>query len=95
MDRHVAATDVDAVGTACLDELRPVVEDEERAVLLARRAKRPGRGDERVFLELLVAQLDDVDATAQCRFENVEITAGEDEVEVRAEQSLAHEHTFA
>ena len=62
---------MDAVGAARLDEIRPVVEDEERAVLRARRAERLGGGDERVVVELLVAQLDDVDAAAQCRVEDV------------------------
>ncbi len=56
---------MDAVAAARLDEVRPVVEHEESAVLVARRAKRLGRGDERLVPELLVAKLDDVDTTAQ------------------------------
>ena len=94
-DRHVASADVNAVGTARLDEIRPVVEDEERAVLRARGSERPGSGDERVVGERLVAQLHDVDAAPQRRLEDVSVTAGEDEVEAGASQSLTHEHTFA
>jgi len=60
---------VHPVGAARLDEVGAVVEDEERAVLFARGAERPGRGDERLVGELLVAELDDVDATAQRRVE--------------------------
>ena len=45
-DRQIAPADVDAVGATRLDQIRPVVEDEERAVLLAGRPKRLGRGDE-------------------------------------------------
>ena len=94
-DRHVAAADVNAVGAARLDEIRPVVEDEERAVLHARGSERLGGGDERVVVELLVAELDDVDPATQRRLEDVSVTAGEDEVEAGASQSLTHEHTFA
>ena len=61
---------MDTVGTAGLDEVGTVVEDEERAVGGARRAKRRGRGDERSVVELLVPQLDDVHAAAQRRFES-------------------------
>ena len=86
---------MDAVGTARLDEVGTVVEDEERAVLGARRAERLGRGDERIVVELLVPQLDDVHAAAQRRFEDVSVAAGEDEVEAGASQSVAHEHMFA
>jgi hypothetical protein len=89
VDRHVAATDVDAVGTTCPDEIRPVIEDEERAVLLACHAKRLGRGDERVVLELLVAQLDDVDAAAQCGREEPVALRIADEVETGRGQALA------
>ena len=84
VDRQVAPADVDAVGAARLDEVRTVVEDEERAVLLARRPKRLGRGDERLVRELLVAQLDDVHTAAQRGFEDVSVAAGEHEIEPRA-----------
>ena len=58
---------MDTVRTARLDEIRPVVEDEERAVLIARRSERLGRRNERVVVERLVAQLDDVHAAPQRR----------------------------
>jgi hypothetical protein len=60
---------VHPVGAARLDEVGAVVEDEERAVRLACRAERPGRGDERLVRERLVAELDDVDLTTQGRVE--------------------------
>ena len=94
-DRHVAAADVNAVRTARLDEIRPVVEDEERAVLHARGSERLGSGDECVVVERLVAQLHDVHAAPQRRFEDASVIAGEDEVEAGAGQSVAHEHMFA
>ena len=52
---------MDAVGLARLDEIRAVVEDEERAVRLAGRSERLGCGDERVVTEFLVSELDNVD----------------------------------
>jgi hypothetical protein len=55
---------VDAVGAALLDEIRAVVEDEEGAVLVAGGAKRASRGYESLVAELLVTELDDVDAAA-------------------------------
>jgi hypothetical protein len=61
----------------------------------ARRAERLGGGDKRSVVEVLVPQLDDVHATAQRRFEDVSVTAGENEVEAGATQSVAHEHMFA
>jgi hypothetical protein len=75
---------MDAVGAARLDEIGPVVEDEQRAVFLARRPERSCCGNERVVVELLVAELDDVDPAAQRRLENVGICAGEDEIEAGA-----------
>jgi hypothetical protein len=94
-DRHVTAADVNAVRTARFDEIRPVVEDEERAVLRARGSERLGSGDERIVVERLVPQLHDVHAAPQRRFEDASIIAGENEVEVGAGQSVAHEHMFA
>ena len=95
VDRHVTPADVDAVGTARLDEVGTVVEDEERAVR-ARTPRGTARGgDERIVVELLVPQLDDVDAAAQRRFEDVSVTAGEHEIEAGATQLVAHEHMFA
>ena len=86
---------MNAVRTARLDEIRPVVEDEERAVLRARGSERLGSGDERVVVERLVPQLHDVHAAPQRRFEDVSVIAGEDEVEAGASQSVTHEHMFA
>ena len=83
-----------AVCSACLHEIRAVVEDEERAVLVAGGAERPGRGHERLVGELLVAKLDDVDAAAQRRVEQrTRVVAArprlEDEVEARLREPLA------
>src|SRR6185312_4401244 len=64
-NRRIASSDVDAVRVARLGEIRSVVEDEERAVLFARRPERRGRLDQPLVVELLVAELDDVDAAAQ------------------------------
>jgi hypothetical protein len=58
---------MDAVCSAGLDEIRAVVEDEERTMLVAGGAERFGRGDQRSVVELLVTELDDVDPTAQGR----------------------------
>ena len=60
----------------------------------AGRTERLGRGDERLVVELLVAQLDDVDAAAQRRLEQrtriLAVRPGlEDEIEARAGESLA------
>ena len=59
----------DTVGTTLCDELRPVVEHEQCVVLFAHRAKLLGRVEERLDPELLLAQLDDVDAASQRRGE--------------------------
>jgi hypothetical protein len=72
---------VDSVRAARLDEVGPVVEDEERSVRVARCAKGLRRCDERVVVDLLVPQLNDVDATAKRGLEYVGVAAGEDEVE--------------
>ena len=60
---------MDAVRPALLDEIRPVVQDEERAVRLARTTERVGRAHELVVGKLFIAQLDDVDAAAKRRVE--------------------------
>ena len=60
---------MDAVGVARLDEIGPVVEHEERAVAVARAPERRGRGDELRIRQLLLPQLDDVDAAAERRVE--------------------------
>ena len=68
-ERHVALAHVDAVGAARLDEIRPVVEDEERAVGVAGATERRRGRDELVVRQLLVPELDDVDAAAERRVE--------------------------
>ena len=68
-DRRVVLADVDAVGRACFDEIGPVVEDEERAVAVARAPERRGCGDELRVRQLLLPELDDVDASAECGIE--------------------------
>jgi hypothetical protein len=57
--------DVHAVGAAPFDEIRAVVQDEERAVVVTGAPERCGRDDEILVGEILVAKLDDVDAAAQ------------------------------
>jgi hypothetical protein len=84
---------VDAVGAAGFNEIRAVVEDEERAVVLARSPERLRRHDEVFVDQRLVAQLDDVDATAQRSVEQrARIVAArqclEHEVEAGARQAL-------
>ena len=66
---HVVLAEVHAVRAAGRDEVRAVVEDEQRAVRVRSRAERRGRGHEPVVVQALVAQLDDVDAPAQRRRE--------------------------
>jgi hypothetical protein len=60
---------MDAVGTARRDEIRPVVEHEERVVCVARGTKRRGRCDERIVVQVLVAELHDVDTSTQGRIQ--------------------------
>jgi hypothetical protein len=84
---------MDAVCLARLDEIRTVVEDEERAVLIARGAKSRGCSNESLVVELLLTQLDDVDAAAQgCVQERTRILAVrprvEHEIEAGARQAL-------
>ena len=69
-DRHVVLADVDAVGAAGLDQVGPVVEEEERPVTSAARAKRLATRDQLLgAARRLLAQLDHVDAAAQRRVE--------------------------
>ena len=63
--RAVVLPDVHAVGGARVDEVGPVVEDEQRAVRVGGGAERARRRDQPVVVERLVAQLHDVDAAAQ------------------------------
>ena len=64
-DRHVVLPDVDAVGARGDREVRPVVDEQQRA---GRRAERPGlggRGQDLLVAGVLLAQLHEVDAAAQ------------------------------
>ena len=94
-DRRVAPADVDAVGVRLEDEVGAVVEDEERAVLVAGAAEGTGRLEELAVRKLLVAQLDDVDTAAQCGVEAGSPACLHDEVEQRALEPLAPAHRSA
>ncbi len=80
---------MDAVGAARLDEVRPVVEDEEGTVRPTGRPERRGSGDECLVAELLVAELDDVDPAAQRRLDDARVATSEDEVEAGAREAPA------
>ena len=84
---------MDAVGAAPLDEIGPVVEHEERAMLLADLPERHSCRNQRSVVELLVAQLDDVDSAAERRVEQrariVAVRARlEHEIEAGARETL-------
>ena len=81
-----------AVGAARGDEIRPVVEDEQRPVGVGRRAEGRGRGDQAVVAEPLVAQLDHVHAPAQRRLEERLRTRVADEIEAGAGDALSRGH---
>ena len=61
-DRRVVLPDVDAVRTGLEREVGPVVQHERDAVGAADVTGEPGAGEERARLEVLLPQLDDVDA---------------------------------
>ncbi len=63
-ERCIALADVHAVGARRVNEVGPVVQDEERAVRVARAPERLGSAHEIVVPERLVTQLHDVDAAA-------------------------------
>src|SRR5205085_9254767 len=88
-DRQVALTDVHAVRAAGPDEVRPVVEDEERAVPLAGAPERLGGGDELVVGQSLRAQLHDVDPAVERRVEQRLRHSVGDEVEAGASELRA------
>ena len=69
-DRHVVLADVAAVGAGRCDEVGPVVEDQQRAGLVAQPAGDGGCGEQLLVAGLLVAQLDDVDAAGERRGEH-------------------------
>ena len=61
-DRDVVLADVDAVGVAGRRQARVVVDDEEGAVGVAEAAEGRAGALDRAAVELLLAQLHDVDA---------------------------------
>ena len=87
--RVVVLADVDAVGAARLDQVRPVVEDEERVVAdegAARAATNPSSS------RRLVAQLDQVHAAAHGGRDPVPRQRGADEVQAGGGEALAWRH---
>ena len=68
-DGHVVLAEVDAVGVADAGEVGIVVDDEEGAVGVAEAAEGAGRAGDRVLVELLLAELDDVGAAGQRRLQ--------------------------
>jgi hypothetical protein len=76
---------VDAVRVARLDEIGPVVEDEQRAVDLTGATERHRSRDELVVPQFLVPELDDVDAAAE---RSVEQRVGIAPVRVRLEDEV-------
>ena len=88
----VVLADVHAVGRAGVHEIRPIVEDEQRAVGVGRLAERAARGDQPVVGEGLVAQLDDVDATAQRGVQERGRSRVADQVQTGLTQALAACH---
>ena len=67
--RLVVLADVHSVGAARVHEVGAVVEDEQRPALAGGAAERRRRLDQLLAAEVLVAELDDVDAAAQRRRE--------------------------
>jgi hypothetical protein len=64
---------VNAVGAACLDQVRVVVQEEERAMLVGCAAERLGKGDHLLGASRrLLAQLDQVDSSSKRRIEEGE-----------------------
>ena len=100
LDRGVVLADVDPVGVAGARQVGVVVDDEERRVVVGEATE----GDAGAFdlrpPELLLAQLDDVDAAAergaQQRFGIDAVGARvADEVEARGAQPLAQQRALA
>jgi hypothetical protein len=83
---------VDAVGAARVDEVRPVVEDEERAGGVGGRPELARGRDQRVVAERLVAQLDQVHPAAQRRVEQRPGAGVAHEVQARRGDPLAGAH---
>ena len=68
-NRDVVLADVDAVGLARCDEVGTVVDQEERAMAIGRGAKVGCGAEQALVARILVAQLDQVDAAGQGRFQ--------------------------
>jgi hypothetical protein len=69
LEGRIALADVHAVCRTSRGEIRTVIEDEERAMVLARGPKRSRRRYEVFVGQPFLAQLHDVDSTAQRRVE--------------------------
>jgi hypothetical protein len=87
-DRRVALADVDAVGAGGDREVRAVVEDEQRSMLVARRAEPLGRAQDLVVARVLRAELHDVDAAAQGGVEPCRRARIGDQVQAGARETL-------
>ena len=64
--RSVVLAQVNAIGLRLERQVGTVIEDEWHAVLVAHVRRDPGSSQQWASVEILVAQLDDVDATRQC-----------------------------
>jgi hypothetical protein len=93
--RRVVLADVHAVGAARRDEVRPVVEQEQRAVLVGRGAELARGLDEAVVAEGLVAQLDEIDAAAQRRAQPLARPRVADQIQPGGREALARAHLAA
>ena len=88
-DGHVHLADVGAVGARRLDEVGPVVEDEQRVVGGAAAREPLGGAEDLRVGGALAPQLDGVDTPAQCRLEKGVGPVVADEVEVGGAQPRA------
>ena len=86
---HVVLAEVHAVGAGRAREVGPVVEPEQRAVLVAERAEAGRRTQDLLVGRVLVAQLDHVDPAAQRGAEHRLGRRLDDEVEPGSPQALA------
>ena len=91
--REVVLTDVHPVGPGSDRDVGSVVEDEERAVAVGRRAKGRAPAEQIAGLGVLLAQLHDVDARVEHRVEKgfevaLRLPRVGDEVEAGARQPL-------
>ena len=86
---HVVLAEVHAVGACRAREVGPVVQPEQRAVLVAERAEAGRRAQDLLVGRVLVAQLDHVDPAAQRGAEHRLGRRLDDEVEPGSPQALA------